>query len=333
MPDENLSRLVEHLLLVQLPGENSDNVQSRVEARCREIRREFRRRSIDAQMLEWNACGAMARQTVSAALIADPDKFRSALGGARVDLELFDVSLLSRGELEAWNPHHTQHLSWYFGGNERLKLRGPHEMLHTVEVNVHARQFALSVADEGPDLSDHRDVSSNVFQLLGNPNSRTLEGDLSKRVGAMRSRLEHLSCELMVSDYEQSRTLAVQALDHPAHLEAASRIARLKAEIVRVERNARALEQAGRQLQEMWCEHGCWPAGEKAYKAAARLALVGHLMGETPVLSCLSGNDFTRRLDAEVKILATVADSQDGRLPPVELDMEEWQSTRDVLGR
>ena len=62
------------------------------------------------------------------------------------------------------------------------------------------------------------------------------------------------------------------------------------------------------------------PVGIDAQAAAARLALVGHIMGETPLLNCAKGPDFTARLDSHVKLLATAADCDHGNLPTVEME-------------
>ena len=68
--------------------------------------------------------------------------------------------------------------------------------------------------------------------------------------------------------------------------------------------------------------------GAEAYGAAARLALVAYLMGETPLLSCSTDRDYNKRLDAEVKILATVTDCRGGQVPPAHLDTDTWDSAR-----
>ena len=64
-----------------------------------------------------------------------------------------------------------------------------------------------------------------------------------------------------------------------------------------------------------------------ATMVASRLALIGHLMGETPVLRCVDSRGAAR-LDAEVKFLATVADSNEGRLPPLHERPDAWRSAR-----
>ena len=85
---------------------------------------------------------------------------------------------------------------------------------------------------------------------------------------------------------------------------------------------------AATQLKAVWAERGDRRGGGDPYKVVSRLALVGHLMGETPLVNCKSGKDRTGQLDAEVKFLATVADQGDGRLPPVDEDMARWRAAR-----
>ena len=46
------------------------------------------------------------------------------------------------------------------------------------------------------------------------------------------------------------------------------------------------------------------------------------------MLSCASGRDYNRRLDAEVKILAAVTDCRDGQVPPARLDSDIRDSAR-----
>ena len=62
----------------------------------------------------------------------------------------------------------------------------------------------------------------------------------------------------------------------------------------------------------------------------SRLALVGHLMGETPLFNCKSGKDRTGQLDAEVKSLAA-ADESGGRVPPPDESMETWRPVRSMI--
>ena len=61
---------------------------------------------------------------------------------------------------------------------------------------------------------------------------------------------------------------------------------------------------------------------------AARLALIAHLMGCTPVTICGRSRRFSDKLDAEIKFLATVADNLNGHLPPLDREEAVWGRAR-----
>lgn len=93
----------------------------------------------------------------------------------------------------------------------------------------------------------------------------------------------------------------------------------------RLEKNARTLEDAGQRLKGLWQQAERWPAGAEPYRqVGARLALIGHLTGGMPLLSCAGGRLFTREPDAEIEFLATVADHRNGRLLPPGRDETVW---------
>ena len=137
-----------------------------------------------------------------------------------------------------------------------------------------------------------------------------------------------LTFQAVIFPIPRVRTLPPPALERRGGLRTRNRVTVLQAEMARLEKNARALEQAGQQLKDLWAEQEKWPTGADAYGAAARLALVAYLMGETPVLSCPSGRDYNKRLDAEVKVLATVTDCRGGQVPPPDLDTDVWDTAR-----
>ena len=104
----------------------------------------------------------------------------------------------------------------------------------------------------------------------------------------------------------------------------------LKAKLELLEKNARTLEDAVRQLKAERTAEEDWLSGEGQYlQVAARLALVAHLVGWTPLLSCASGRGLTDELDAEIKFLAAVAWSRGGRLPPFERDPRVREAARE----
>ena len=166
-------------------------------------------------------------------------------------------------------------------------------------------------------------------QLLGDENSPELGGEVMAGIGALNAARREL--DEIEDDYNEDHTRAARdrGADHPETLEIGSIHSRVKEDLELIARRARTLEEAGKQLKALWLVEGDWPAGSDTHRhAAARLALVAHLMGETPLLSCMSDKDLTEQLDSEVKFLAAVADNQDGQLPPVDLDRVVWGSAR-----
>ena len=271
-------------------------------------------------------------ESAAAAICADPNKFQRALGGEAVDVNLFDVALLKSEDFVHWTHQCFQNGEWQSGHRISLVLRGPDNQPRQIQANCRVRQFAVAVEDQGPDFSLYPALHICAAQLLGGPGSRELGGDVLARVGFLRSRVAQLGRELAAAGHEQVRTLPPAALGHLGALQARNRCTALQAEISRLDTQARALEQAGRQLKDMWRQLADWPTGADAYGAAARLALVAYLMGETPVLSCPTNRDYNKRLDAEVKILATVTDCQRGHVPPTDLDTAIWDSARTAFG-
>ena len=332
LSDADLKRLVSEVVMVKQQAESPANHRRRVAEHCRKIRSDYIEADRAAEDVRYKASARMCNESAVAALCSDPDELQRAMGGETADIKLFDVSLFTQNDCRPWLSHHVQQF-WTLLPPRSLNLRDPDGALCQVSAKASIRQFALCVEDQGHDLSIHRDLTRSVVQLLGGMGSREPGGDLLARVDELRSRAAQLGRELAAGGQEQVRTLPPGALDQSVGPQARNRIDSLQAEMARLDRHARALEQAGRQLKDLWCEHDGWPTGDDAYGAAARLALVAYLMGETPLLSCSTDRDYNKRLDAEVKILATVTDCRGGQVPPADLDMATWDPARTVFRR
>ncbi|MCY4566423.1 MAG: hypothetical protein OXE40_18285 [Gammaproteobacteria bacterium] len=320
LPDADLRRLV---------SADPIGYHRTIEQRHQLLRRSPAYADCDATFLQNEAAMRMVLESAAAAVCADPDMHRRALGGKTIDVKLFDIALLTGNEFQRWTQHYDHLRAWHgrrperlVGGPIRLGLRGPDNEPCHARANVNIRLFALSVEDQGPDFSGCVGLKPRVAQLLGPTDTRELTGDVRRRVQSLRIRAAKLGKQLAGSGYERVRTLPSD------DLETRNEVARLQAELAGVEKTARALEQAGQQLKDLWVEQNEWPSGADAYRAASRLALIGYLMGETPVLSSMSGRGFADFLDVEVKILATVTDCQGGHVPPARLDTDSWDAAR-----
>ena len=104
---------------------------------------------------------------------------------------------------------------------------------------------------------------------------------------------------------------------------------RLERAMHRLEISARALQEAGRQVKQVWIDKGSEPVSEELRRqVAARLALIACLMNWTPVTVARIGYAAAETVDAEVKFLATVADCNAGHLPPIDRDEAIWGPAR-----
>ena len=211
-----------------------------------------------------------------------------------------------------------------------LYLRDRHGAMRAVTVRCKIRQFPLFTepGEQGPMI---RNVEERTLQnLLGPPRSPELGGDVLTRVKAMKLRAAGLRAELAATGWRHARACPLRGAHHQQVRGFRDRLSRHEAVAGRLEKNARTLEDAGRQLKGLWQQAERWPAGAEQYRqVGARLALVGHLTGGMPLLSCAGGRLFTRELDAEIKFLATVADHRNGRLLPIDGDETVWGRTRD----
>jgi phosphatidylinositol-4,5-bisphosphate 4-phosphatase len=64
------------------------------------------------------------------------------------------------------------------------------------------------------------------------------------------------------------------------------------------------VRQLASQIADIWDSSSYKHAGNEPYKMVARLAVLSHLMGDSPLWNCKSGKDRTGELDAEAKYLA-----------------------------
>ena len=232
-------------------------------------------------------------------------------------------------------------------GAVELAVRDHEGTPRTVAANVNVRQFNFGVnagAVQGVRLGSVTVVPSRapvvrnlmgwgfamanndpaLRQLLGPRSSGRLEGDAAARVHSMLAEARDLRAGRL-SDL--AADLAPAGSAGPS-AEAQREPAALTEHVDTLERNAHTLSRAAHDVKTIWENRDYRRGGGDPYKMVSRLALVSHLMGETPLFNCKSGKDRTGQLDAEVKFLATVADERDGHLPPVDRNMEHWRSAR-----
>ena len=284
-----------------------------------------------AEVFQMDICNYMQVEILSAALLADPEKLHMADRGEPVTLRLASIALLTPDDIVSWSTQYTYfNLERDRGVPVRLEVREPDVAKRVVPARVPIRQFALAM--EGTlNQGIHRINRESAEQLLGRLNSTILGGDIKRSVEEMRSSAGLLRGVLPDLEAQFARARSRAGATDPAAIVAGQSLARVEQEAAYLDRTARSLLQAGRQLKTQWMRRGDWPAGKAAQGTGALLALAGFLMGEIPLMSCARGRDFTRRLDVEVKLLAAAADADDGRLPLVDKDMACWNSARSAF--
>ena len=266
---------------------------------------------------------------MTVALFSDEARSTLAHAGMDVDIRLFSIALLAPEDVERWRFQHDRYCR-----SEPVELKSGgcdwYADSGLLKASVRVRQCALWVAPErpGPErcpAAGRREAE----RLLGAMDSPSPGGDAKVWLDNTKTTISESRDEL--AQVRQSHDRVSQAFggNHPIALTIARRLARQKDDLERLVKDARTFEGATRQLKTMWAEAGDWPAGVPGHRmAAARLALIGFLMGETPMLSCASGRDFIAPLEQEVRFLATFADDQGGRLPPLNLPAEVYRDAR-----
>ena len=355
LPDDALRTMLGDLLARDVPAGGSR--EAFVEDQVALIRSDPGAAQRAAQTMRAQASREMASEMAVAALVAAPEKLQDALDGETVDVALSSISLLTpdslrnlagtaRSDERTMLNHQTKALSQLAAGNPvELRVRDDDGALRTVNVNVQLRQFNFGVnagavgrAGVGPvsipsQTPGWRNLMGWGFamernnpqmqRLLGEANAAELGGDVADRLFFMRREAAEVAEN--VADIETE--IAIRG--GPAGNEDLQEDAAIqRAELATLNKRIESLDSAARQAKAIWASNDYRRGGGDPYKMVSRLALVGHLMGETPLFNCKSGKDRTGQLDAEVKFLATAADENGGRVPPPDESMESWRHVR-----
>ncbi len=315
LPDADLRAVLSELFVSETDGARlraSD--AERIDGYCRAIRQGGEQAVVLARIARQCAFAGMARATVAAAVAADPELLQCARNGHSVDVRLCNVSLVAPGEYEAWRAQADAFERLEAGDPVSLQVRPSGCPPVTVRARIHVSQQVLC-SDTAALLTEARRSGADIrCESAGDEYPTASEGHSSTGASAVAERVSQLRAERDVL----SRDLAQLAWDQDqaAGKSMHDRIDRIDRELVLLRRNAEMLRWAGQQLEGMRRNGRIWPVDDESRnRAAACLALIGYLSGETPVLSCMSGRGFTGQLDAEARFLATLTRYDVGRLP------------------
>ena len=282
-----------------------------------------------ARTLRLEARASAYEDTVFAAILSDELRTSRLLSGRDIGVNLFSIALLAPGDVEAWGFQHDCHRH-----AEPVEFmiaeRGTNASTSLAKVDVNVRQYALSVEPGRPCLDGYPAVGKRESErLLGPMDSLSPGGEVKAWLEYTESLI--LDAHQAMADLQQLRdgTVGILGTNDSLPQTIDRQMARQKDDLTSLEKQGRTLEDAARQLKTLWAQSGNWPAGVPGHRmAAARLALIGFLMGETPLLSCAGGRDFITPLEEEVRFLATFADSQGGHLPPLNLPADLSREAR-----
>ncbi len=87
-----------------------------------------------------------------------------------------------------------------------------------------------------------------------------------------------------------------------------SKIGKFLADPNRSEMDKKVVRELREQIRDMWNNDNYMAHGGDPHKMVSRIAVLTHLLGETPCFNCKSGKDRTGTLDVEAKFLATRID-------------------------
>ena len=354
LPDPALRTMIDDLLAPQASADGSR--EAFVEGQLALIRSDPKAAQRAAEAMRAQSSREMASEMAVAALASDPEKLRDALDGETVDVALSSISVLTpdslrslagsaRSDERAMLNHQTEALRQLAERNPvELRVRDDDGALRTVKANLQLRQFNFGVNAGAVGRSRVGPVSipsqtpgwrnlmgwgfamernnPQLERLFGEANAAGLGGDVGDRLFLMRREAEQLAGD--VDDIEAY--IAMQEGEDTSDLD--EEAATQRAELASLNKRIESLDSAARQAKAIWASDEYRAGGGDPFKMVSRLALVGHLMGETPLFNCKSGKDRTGQLDAEVKFLAAAADESGGRVPAPDESMEAMRPVR-----
>ena len=340
LSDEELEALIGDWRIQ--PTEPGASRQAQAQKDCRALRASSAGAESLAMALQCKARDSMLAEAAVASLILYPERFRRALDGESVAVDFFSIALLTPGDVEMWSGQHERFHRYADSNTEpiRVLVYDQQGRPSQVSVRIQVRQFLLSAAEERDNLGQLQGerLAESVTRLLGPMDSAQVGGDVKAKLDAFNqavrdARRQHVEKSVACYRFEQEC-----GVDHPIMFLTRQELKKEDRYYELAIRSMRTLEETAKELKAMWARQGDWPAGVDAHrKVAARLALLGGLMDEIPLLSCAGGKDLTANLDSEVKFLATAANSEANRknvhLSAEDLDTDAWRKARAAFER
>ncbi len=345
LDDESLLDILLEFVVHPEEKESEKSIEERRWQAATAVRKNERVAWACANAIRHQVSNCMTNELAAAAIVTDPVKSRcAATGDGRVDVPLLVIALTGPGDAKPWATQYVHFATVGDGAAICTWVHGPDGNAQPVRVNLRIRPITLST-DPGHDPScaelflnnrqrgNGMDTRHFCERLLGSPHSSQPAGVVGEHLQRLQGEVK-TTRHLRAAQVERWRGTVEWAGPHvlrePNPLLVIERIERAQQGL---QKKVRALRETWEQLQQLRAGGTGWAAGpDITRKVAARLALIGHLIGEMPVLSCRAGDSgLVRQLDAEVKYLAAAADSNDGAVPPIDADLGEWKQYRSAF--
>ena len=270
----------------------------------------------------------MAVELARVALVADPGRLEVALSGQPVSFTVLAISVLERHDDELFDLQASALEFVSHAGNLAFEVPGPDGRLRTVRADVEFTQTSFPVSHD--DQTWNGIEPEDRIPLFGQEDTRRLGGDVERRVSFLHDLASRCGAETRRVGRALDRTRPTRReVDGPSMRRMQDRLLALDDDRRFLERCARTLEEAGRQVKAAYMDNdGLIDDVGTQRKVATRLALIGHLMGDiVPIMNFPHGSDADiKALDAGIKSLASFADCRDGTLPAIDEDssFKDW---------
>ena len=252
----------------------------------------------------------IAEAVVAQALYSDPEKTARAFSGETVDIKLMAIPILHCSDTSDCMPQ--------LGAFEELEesplalsMLDHKGHAHNVPANVRYYEHAVTIGEFRARQARSLDATE-LCKLIGPLGDRELSGEVSVRIDAMKTRV----AELRSSMIRELPSIRPAGKPLPEVGPVPNELRKLGEDSAYLERNLRTLEQAGMDLKAyLMGGLGIDAGDEPILDNAARVALVAHLTGRTPVLCCPADKDSVIRVESHIESLLSFAGAHEGNLP------------------
>ncbi|WP_172806954.1 inositol phosphate phosphatase SopB [Endozoicomonas arenosclerae] len=263
---------------------------------------------------------AKAKEVLLSALATRPDIFEQALAAAEVGpvptLTTTSTSLVTTGlgsgkerKMQKAQNEAFKHFTDPAKQPVTLELPGPDGQVRKIKLNFKQARFNIPVNWGGVGgaslVTGGRSFQKKMndpamAMLVGKPNKAGVPGGMAGEFLSATSRKDSVLRE-QIRDAKSAGNM--------------EKVSELNTQQDQLNRDHRSVQDLTAQIQDIYKKGKHHHHHHDAYKLAARVALLTHMVGGVPLSNCKSGKDRTGMLDAEIKFLTARIDQGSGEVP------------------